>query len=99
MKKVEVNDFLNKLLTDYLIYAPKKKEGKIKVSQISDKSEIDWSGDLPLNSFKVLFLPTVEELGTFEKNKFIENKNAPRPKVAWCLNILDLQAFTLFEHV
>ncbi|EKE14101.1 MAG: hypothetical protein ACD_12C00672G0002 [uncultured bacterium] len=99
MKKVEVNNFLSKLLTNYLIYAPKKKAGKIKVSQILDKDEIDWSGDLPLNSFKVLFLPTTEELGTFNKNTFVENKNIPKQKIAWGLNILDLQAFTLFEHV
>lgn len=99
MEKTEVNDFLDKLLTNYLFYAPKKREGKIKVSLIQTKDEIDWGGELPSNSFKVLFLPTIEELGNFYKNKFSTNNITPKPKVAWGLNILDLQAFTLFEHV
>jgi len=99
MKKAEVNDFLAKLLTNYLFYAPKKKEGKIKVSQIFDIKEIDWSGELPNNSFKVLFAPSTESLGEYDKINFLTNKNVPKSKIAWGLNILDLQAFTLFEHV
>ncbi len=99
MKKAEVNDFIEKLLTNYLIYAPKKREGKIKVAPILKKEEIDWSGDLPDNSFKVLFSPAAEELGVFEKNTFKENTNKSKAKIALGLNVLDLQAFTLFEQV
>jgi len=99
MKKFEVNDFIKKLLANYLIYTPKKIEGKVKVSLIERKEEIDWSGELPLNSFKVLFAPSQDEIGSFNKNKFNVDNLKPKAKIALGVNILDLQAFTLFEQV
>ncbi len=90
-----MDKFLAKLIGTGLFYAPSRQDGQVKVLPIEDQRQIDWSGDMPVNSFKNIFLPASETL--FENNKAIfENENKT---FVWGMNVLDLQALTLFEQV
>lgn len=100
MQKAEVERILAKLLTQYLIYAPVKNGAEIRVKKINVAEDIDWSGDLPADSFKRLFLPAEEIMFALQENQGFEAVNGAEAKtIAWGMNILDLQAFTLLENV
>ena len=99
MKHLDVERILSRLLSKYQIYAPVNKAGKIKVSKISLASEVDWSGELPTNSFKSIFLPPKEVLFDIKDDKYQEVLDNKKKTIAWGVNILDLQAFTLMEQI
>jgi len=99
MNTTEVHGLIAKLLADSLVYAPAKKGDKVLVSEIKKVSDIDCSGELPENSFKSVFLPVEEKMGEFKNGQLNSSPQKTKKTVAWGMNILDLQAFTLFEKV
>jgi ferredoxin len=99
MNQREVNNFAAKLLANYLVYAPVKKEWGVLIEEMDCAEEIDWSGEIPVNTFKKIFLPAHEVLFNFEKAEFKEPTFSMRKTVAFAVNILDLQAITLLNHV
>lgn len=62
-------------------------------------AEIDWSGEMPINTWKEIFLPHLDRLFDIEKGKFKEIKTEYPPIACLGVNILDLKALTLFEQV
>ncbi|MBU1132609.1 4Fe-4S dicluster domain-containing protein [Patescibacteria group bacterium] len=94
----ELQKFVENLLSDNIVYAPMKKEAKVFVSPINNFAEIDWTSELPANSFKSVFLPPEEILWKNAGKKF-KTAFASKKTIALAMNVLDLQAFTLFEHV
>ena len=99
MNRKKVDSFLAKLLADSLVFAPVKNGDKILVEKVKELETVDWSGDLPANSFKSVFLPVQEKMGEFKNGKLSSSPEKTQKTVAWGMNILDLQAFTLFEQV
>ena len=99
MNRKKVDSFLAKLLADSLVFAPVKSGDKILVEKVKELETVDWSGDLPANSFKSVFLPVEEKMGEFKNGKLISTPEKTQKTVAWGMNILDLQAFALFEQV
>lgn len=94
-----IDKFLNSLAKDYFIYAPRKKGEIIRVEETSQIGDIDWSGQMPQNPWKQVFLPATERLFSFEKKGLLEEKRQ-YPKIACVgMNILDLKALTLFDMV
>lgn len=99
MKLTEAERFIDKLLSnDFVIYSPVKRDEEIFVEQIENAKDVDWSSELPVYPFKHIFLPHKEALSSFIDGKF-KPKFSDRKTVAFGMNILDLRAFTLFEHV
>jgi sulfhydrogenase subunit beta (sulfur reductase) len=94
MTKQEIDKFLAKILALGFVFAPQKIGDQISVQKVKQAEDVDWSGDLTMNGFKSIFVPAKEVL--FENGKAQFNK---QKKFAWGMNILDLQAFTLFEQV
>jgi len=93
---------LDKFLTNLLkndFFAPRREGKNVFVRKINNVSEIDWSGDMPVNSFKSIFYPSREELFSMQNGQVKEIKLKNAKTIIWGMNILDLQAFTLFEHV
>lgn len=100
MKKGELDNFLVNLFNKFEIYAPVKKGDQLLVQKVRDTKDIDWSGRVPDNTFKSVFLPAQEDIVIFDKNN--EAKEAPFDKtkrVVFGVNIMDLEAFSLFEQV
>lgn len=95
----QVNSFLAKLLAESLFYAPTKEGDRLFVRKVKDLEAIDWSGDLPFNSFKSIFLPYQEKMGEFKNGKLNIAIEKTPITIAWGMNVLDLQAFALFEQV
>ncbi|NQT49267.1 4Fe-4S dicluster domain-containing protein [Candidatus Kuenenbacteria bacterium] len=95
MKQPEINKFLAKLLGQGLVYAPVRKGPVVLVEQVDSIDRIDWSGDIPITTFKSVFLPPKEVLFDNNKAEFADKIK----KFAWGMNVLDLQAFSLFEQV
>lgn len=86
-------------LSDYFIYAPTKAGEVLKIKEIKDFKEADWSGAIPLNPWKETLLPHTERLFDIKDNKLIES-NGQKPLVM-CLgmNVLDLKALALYDVV
>lgn len=99
MTEISVNKFIKNLLDENKFYAPKRKGDKVYVSKIDNNQDIDWSGDLPVNSYKSLFIPQDQEMFVTKDGKLKEVLSKKENIVVWGINILDLQAFTLLEHV
>jgi len=96
---MEVNKFLAKLLKNNLVYSTVRQDNGVFVEQVDTVDQVDWSGDIPVNTFKSVFLPKKEELFESKGDKFVKSPKSDKQKVVWGVNVLDLQAFTLFEHV
>jgi len=100
MKQKALEKLVKNLLSaDFDFYAPIKRGDKVFVAQINNLQEIDWSGQIPFNTYKSIFLPQKQNLLEIKnqqvKNPVVKNKK----QIAWGMSILDLQAFSLFEHV
>ncbi len=98
MTQNKILDFTKKLAKDYAIHAPKKEGDTVFVREIDDVKDIDWSGAIPWNPFKYLFLPAKEVLFEFN-GKPEELKTNYKPIVAFGMNVLDLKALCLFEQL
>ncbi len=99
MQKAQINLFLAKLLSQYIVYAPVKVDDHVVVKKITDPKEVDWSGQIPTNTYKSIFLPDREVLATLKKEQFVDESKEFPPTVIFGMNILDLEAFGLFEQV
>lgn len=98
MKQAEVDKFLAKIFGLGLVYAPIRRDGQVFIDKVESEKQIDWSGDMPINSFKAIFFPPKQDLFEVKGSRrtpIFEKKNI----IVWGMNILDLQAFSLFEHV
>lgn len=100
MKQVELKNLLDNLFEKSIIYAPVKNNGRLLVSAVDNLQKIDWSGVVPENTFKNLFLPVRENLVEFDnQGKAKEIIQGSQLITAWGMNIMDLEAFSLFEQV
>jgi len=99
MKKAEIVIFLTELLLDYIVFAPQGEKGAIRVGKIEKTEQIDWSGEMPTNSFKSIFLPPREELFHERAGEYKQVIESQKKTIAFGMNVLDLQAYTLFDHV
>ena len=99
MKKSEFDKFVAKLLEKGLVYSPVKNGEMVLVKRILKPADMDWSGDIPLNSFKSIVLPAKQDMATYSESgvKVINEKT--KPIFILGLNILDLRALALFEQV
>ena len=84
----QINSLITKLKKDYQLHAPQKEE-ELYIKEVEDTKDIDWSGEMPINTWKALFLPPKEVL---------EEKQSFKPTVALGVHILDLRALILFDH-
>jgi ferredoxin len=101
MLKYEVilKQLTERWLKDYFIYGPVKTDQVLKIKEITDFSAVDWSGNLPGNSWKEIFLPHRERLLDIKADK-LQTISGQQPKTL-CLgmNIVDLKALMLFDLV
>ncbi|MFA6428414.1 MAG: 4Fe-4S dicluster domain-containing protein [Candidatus Buchananbacteria bacterium] len=100
MLKKDLDKWLKKLLGSFIIYGPVVIKRQILVQKITQVKTVDYSGKLPQNSFKEIFLPAEQEIITYQKTKVetVINQEA-KNIIAWGLNVLDLKALTLYEQV
>ena len=97
MKKQKLNKLLEKLMEENVLFGPKK-EDEVVVGQIKDLKQIDWSFQIPKQSFKHLLLPAKEIL-LEQKGNQIKEVFEIKPQVIFGVNILDLQALTYLETI
>jgi len=99
MKENQFFKFLEYLKSNFLFFAPQKSDGKLFISQVDDLKDVDFSGDVPVNTWKQLFFAHNEKVFDFKNGKITEAKTAAQQVVAFGVNVLDLRATTLLEHV
>jgi len=96
MDKNEAEGLLNKIKKEYQVYAPVQKSQGCFINRIEDALQVDYSGSIPLDSWKFLFFPPQEAL--FDEN--FKEPETSYPKIcAWGMNVLDLKALGLFDLV
>jgi len=99
LDKTALNKFLSALAKDFFIMAPQYAGEDVRVAEITNISDIDWTGQMPKNPWKQVFLPAAERLFNFNKNNITESRKQ-YPQIACVgMNVLDLKALTLFDQV
>lgn len=93
-----IGNLLKQLAKDYTIYAPSGKKEPIEIVEIAGADEIDWSDQMPENSWKGLFIPVKETIFDFVGG--IKESKKQYPKIAaFGMNVLDLKALALIDQV
>jgi sulfhydrogenase subunit beta (sulfur reductase) len=98
MKLNKAEQFAAYILSQGLVYGPERQTRGLFVRPVKSIQAIDWSGDIPENSFKAAILPPREKLEETIKDKVTAVFDSPKV-FCFAMNVLDLQAFTLVEHV
>lgn len=98
MTKKTLNHFIVHLQKIYTIHAPVKDGNELYVKKISDKSEIDFTNKIPINTYKPVLLPKRETLFEFKKGKMIPPKIKYDSECAFLMSIMDLKAVGLFHQ-
>lgn len=99
MNKKDLDKFLQELSLKFSLLAPQKDGDVLRIKPIKVISDIDWSAEMPINTWKTAFLPQAEKLFDFVRGDSLENK-IEYPYVACVgMNTLDLKARTLFDIV
>ncbi len=99
MNKTTLNKFIDHLKEVYTIYAPVKDGSELYVKEINDKSEIDFSNKIPVNTYKPVLLPKRDELFSYKKGKLQKTKISYEPECGFLMSIMDLKAVGLFHQV
>lgn len=79
----KLNKLTTKLLDQYNLYAPTQEEERVVIKKIEKAADIDYSGAIPENLFRNLFLPYEENLAEITyavkgaKNKSASNTQSP----------------------
>lgn len=96
----ELKKPIAKIFNDYRVFAPNISDESLRVSLVTRPSEVKWTNEIPLNSWKEVFLPHFEKLFHFQAKNIIAAAKTDSPPTA-CLgvNVLDLKALTLFEQI
>jgi len=98
MELSEIQKLLKNIQKEYKIYAPVQDGKEFFVQKIDDLKQVEYSGQIPLNSWKHLLVPPCEKLFDFDKN--FERPKSEYPKIcAWNMTIQDLKALGLFDVV
>ena len=98
MKLSEVQKLLKNIESEYKIFAPVQDGKEFFVQKIIDLNKIEYTGRLPLNSWKHLFVPPCEKL--FDCQGEFKRPPTVYPKVcAWNITVQDLKALGLFDVV
>ncbi len=97
MNKQKLMKLLGKLMEENVLFGPTKEE-EIVIRQIRDLKQIDWSFQIPKQSFKHLLLPARERL-LEQKGAQLKEVFDIKSQVIFGVNILDLQALTYLETI
>ncbi len=99
MTQQEINKFLTQLETAYFLYGPNLHDWGIKIEEIKQLADLDWSGQIPENTWKSVFLPSSEKILDLGKRGYKEIVGKYPPIACLNVNVLDLKALTLLEQV
>ncbi|MFZ5365643.1 MAG: 4Fe-4S dicluster domain-containing protein [Patescibacteria group bacterium] len=97
MNKKTLGNLLRNLMAKNILFAPKKSD-ELVIGRIEDLKEIDWSMNIPKQSFKHLLIPATEKILVQKRGK-IREVSAATDQVIFGVNILDLQALTYLEAI
>ena len=98
MRKNQLENLLKRIQKEYQIFAPTQKDKEFFITKVEKIKDINFSGKIPLNSWKELFFPPCEKLFDFKKS--YKKATADHPQVcAFNMTILDLKALGLYDLV
>jgi ferredoxin len=86
-------------LKNNFIFAPSQVKGFLKIVEIKEFCQIDWSGAIPANSWKEFLLPHTERLFDIGKTGLKPSVGEQPPVMLLAMNILDLKALMLYDLV
>ena len=95
----EIKKFLRHLSEEFFLFAPQKNGRILKIKEVQEVDDIDWSGEMPQNTWKELFLPAREKLFDISADRLVSAGKSGPKVVAIGVNVVDLKAITLFELV
>lgn len=98
MNKSSVEKLLLGIKKEYQLFAPIKRGQELFITKTENIKEIDYSGKMPINSWKQLFLPPAEALFDYQKSWRKPVFNYPK-LCALNIAILDLKALGLYDLV
>lgn len=57
MNQKELNNFLSQLAELFFLFAPQREDDILKIKEVENIKDIAWSTEIPINSWKDIFLP------------------------------------------
>ncbi|MFA6146071.1 MAG: 4Fe-4S dicluster domain-containing protein [Patescibacteria group bacterium] len=99
MDKKQLQKFIQWLQEkNYIVIGPTEEDGQILIETISEPSQLDFSGRLPLYSFKKYLVPSREILFKYKKDDFKADLTAFKQALIG-VSIFDLKAILLYNQV
>ncbi|MDD3101628.1 MAG: 4Fe-4S dicluster domain-containing protein [Patescibacteria group bacterium] len=99
MDKKQLQKFIKWLQEkNYIVIGPIKEDGQILIKPINEPSQLDFSGQLPLYSFKKFLVPSREILFKYKKDDFKADLTAFKQALIG-VSIFDLKAILLYNQV
>ncbi len=99
MNQKELEKIFKFLGRQWQIFAPQLEGDNLAISAVENFAEIDWSGEIPLETWKKFLIPSEERLFVFDSQKSIETLPEIQKNALWGVNVLDLKAITLIDQV
>lgn len=98
MNQKDLEKFIRRLAAAFVIFAPQKVGKSVRIDAVSNLEDIDWSGEMPENSWKNIFFPPQESLFLAGK-PVTTNSNSTLAVAGVGINVVDLKAITLLDYV
>lgn len=97
--KAKLQLFIKNLAISFRLIAPTQQGGVLTINQVKDFEEIDWSGVLPVKSWKSYILPSAEKIINHEGLSSKEVLTKVEKTALIGVNVVDLKALSLFDLV
>ncbi|MFA5188037.1 MAG: 4Fe-4S dicluster domain-containing protein [Patescibacteria group bacterium] len=107
MNKTKLNQFVDYLVKNNLVYAPQYNvEGYLHLAELKNAKDFYLGSELPLDSWKWYMLPPYQKMFDYEGQNFKESlpvlaeaRSKIKSQIFLGVSILDLQALTLLNQV
>jgi len=100
MTKAKLNQFVDYLVKNNLVYAPRYNvEGYLHLAELKNSKDLYLGSELPLDSWKWYLLPPFQKMFDYQGQNFKESLPKIKNQIFLGVSILDLQALTLLNQV
>ncbi|MDD5039985.1 MAG: 4Fe-4S dicluster domain-containing protein [Patescibacteria group bacterium] len=99
MTRQQLKKFFVYLKKKYRVYAPVRDGNELYVDEVHELEEVDFSPQIPINTYKHVLVPKRDELFTFRRGKLAERKEPYAPECGFLMSVMDLKAVGLFHQV
>ncbi|MBU1167636.1 4Fe-4S dicluster domain-containing protein [Patescibacteria group bacterium] len=99
MKTKELKEKFSTLHKKYEIFAPVRREKRLKTGYINTMSCVEFTAEIPEYSYKEAFFPSRQTMFKYKGEKFTKEGSLKREQVVLGMGLADLRALELYKRV